>query len=643
MTPRLVLAAWCLVTLVGAALDTLWIRLTHEHRPPEPRLAFEALLLWGALAALALVPAALVARFPRGRRAGAVRFTLTLLVCALAPVVAHATLDRHTSLGGDLSALKAPGPWLEAGAACALLVGLAFALAKVAHVVGAGRAAGLAVVLALAGLAWSSFAGAPEAGARAAAPPRALGASGASSERPNLLLLVWDTARATSLNVYGYDRDTTPELAALADRSLVFSNARSASVFTLTSHLSMLTGVYPSHHGASLTRQYFDPRETPTVARQLQQAGYRTGAFVGTDVLRADTGVVDGFEHFDDLVDPPVTYGLGWALVHDVQSIVAKRVPGLYNDGRPHWIQDFQRPADDVLPRALEWIRADDPRPWFCFVNLYDVHWPYVPAPEFEDAWVEPYDGPVDGFLFRSDDWVPGTELGDPDHRHLTQLYDGELAELDRKVDAFLSELELDDVGLILTSDHGEAFGEAGRYEHFDILEPQVRVPLIVKPPGSTEARWSDAPVSGIDVAPTLLAMAGIQGSERTGRNLLDVAHAAGRERPLLVENRDKMTVDEFRVALYQGPWKLVRNGAGDDATWELFDLRDDPLGERDVSAEEPEQVRLLRDRFEALRATWGATDELGAGVANSGAMAGLGYLDQGEDTGAEAPREGRE
>ena len=621
-----VLTALYLVTLAGAATDAVWIRITHEHRAAEPRVVLEALVLWALFTLAALVPALLVERVLGRRKQSAVRFTATLFVCTFAPVVVHAMLDRHTSLGGDLSALAAPRPWLEAGGAFVALLLCGWVLVRVAGAVGPARAAGAAVLLAVGGLGWGAFAGAGASGGALASAPVA-------AERPNLLLLVWDTARAQSLNLYGYDRDTTPELAALADRSLVFSNARSASVFTLTSHLSMLTGVYPSHHGASLTRQFFDPRKTPSVAQALRAAGYRTGAFVGTDVLRADTGVVEGFEHFDDLVDPPITYGLAWGLVHDVQSIAAKAVPSLYNDGRPHWIQDFQRPADDVLPRALEWIRRDDPRPWFCFVNLYDVHWPYVPAPEYEEAWVDDYDGPVDGFVFRSDDWVKGTELGERDHAHLTQLYDGELAELDRKVDAFLSELDLDSVGVILTSDHGEAFGEAGRYEHFDILEPQVRIPLLVKPPGSGGPAWSDQPVSGIDVAPTLFALAGLPVPDGlTGRSLLELLETPDNGRPLLVENRDKMTLDEFRIALYQGPWKLVRNGVGDAATWELFDLREDPLGEHDRAADEPDQVQLLQARFEALRAAWGAADELGSGLANADAMAGLGYLDQGEE-----------
>lgn len=626
LSARSVLGALVLTTLVGAAVDAVWIRCAYEHRAPEPRLALEALGLWAACALGALIPAAVLEALLRRRGPGTVRFPFLLLGCAFAPVALHAALDRHTSLGGDLSALRAPGPWLEAGGALLALVLASLGLAKLARAVGARRAAVGAAGLAVAALGWAAFAGSASGAAPTAAP-------GAGSDRPNLLLLVWDTTRAPSLNVYGHDRDTTPELAELAERALVFSNARSASVFTLTSHLSMLTGVYPSHHGASLTRQFFDPRETPSVARALAAAGYRTGAFVGTDVLRADTGVIDGFEHFDDLVDPPITYGLLWGLVHDLQSIAAKAVPALYNDGRPHWIQDFQRPADDVLPRALAWIRRDDPRPWFCFINLYDVHWPYVPAPEFEKAWVEAYDGPVDGFLFRSDDWVRGTELSGRDHRHLTQLYDGELAELDGKVDAFLAALDLDDVGVILTSDHGEAFGEAGRYEHFDILEPQVRIPLLVKPPGSGEGARIDAPASGVDVAPTLLALAGLPVPEGLfGRDLVEVAAEPDRDRVLLVENRDKMTLEEFRIALYDGDWKLVRNGVGDDATWELFDLRDDPLGERDRAADEPERVRTMRERFDALRAAWGAEDEVGAGLANPDAMAGLGYLDQGED-----------
>jgi len=464
-----------------------------------------------------------------------------------------------------------------------------------------------------------------------------------------VLLLVWDTARSKSLSLTGYDRSTTPHLDQLAEDSLVFTTARSVSGYTLTSHLSMLTGVYPSHHGARMVRQRFDPSSTPPVAQDFLEAGYRTGAFVGTGVLRAQTGIDWAFEVFDDQVDPPVCDTYAWALVHDVQALGAKLVPALEFNGLPHWIQDFQRPASEVLASAAEWIGNGDPRPWFCMVNLYDVHWPYLPARESRERWVEAYDGPIDGYLTRSNSFEKGYLLDDADHRHLTHLYDGEMYELDAVVDAFLARIDLADgnTALVLTSDHGEAFGEEGRYEHDDILEAQLRVPLLVRPAGGTEGRQIDTPVSGIDVTPTLLDLAGLPtgapgapgatGSEGppgrfTGQSLLAIE--PGQDRVLLVEDRDHLDPTDVRIALYQGHWKLVRRGVGDEMRWYLVDLRP-PLQElTDRKEQHPEVFGELQARFDQLRARWGAddvADQETGGDGNLDALQGLGYADKDE------------
>jgi arylsulfatase A-like enzyme len=213
----------------------------------------------------------------------------------------------------------------------------------------------------------------------------------------------------------------------------VFEDSLSASTFTFTSHLSMLTGVHPVTHGAHLLDMRFDPARARSIAEDLAAAGYRTGGFVGTDVLSGRTGIARGFEVWDDQVDPPVCDTLAWGFVHDLQALAAKSVAALRFDGRPHWIQDFQRPADEVLGRALAWIRRADPRPWFCFVNLYDVHWPYLPEGE-GGRLVRPYDGPVDGFLFRSDRWRSGYRMRAEDEAHVRDLYDGEVFDLDARV-----------------------------------------------------------------------------------------------------------------------------------------------------------------------------------------------------------------
>jgi arylsulfatase A-like enzyme len=207
-------------------------------------------------------------------------------------------------------------------------------------------------------------------------------------------------------------------------------------------------------------------------------------------------------------------------------------------------------------------------------------------------------------------------------------LYDAELWSLDREVDRFLARLDLGRTAVVLTSDHGEAFGEHGQYEHKDVLECHTRVPLLVRPAGSEDGREVREPVHGIDVAPTLLALAGLAPStEQLGVNLLG---PIGSERILLVENRDNVDPSLVKLALYAGDWKLVQE-VGRDRTprWRLYDVAQDPAESQDRATDRPEVVERLRAELEALRARWGADDERDGRVQrvdNPDALDALGY-----------------
>jgi arylsulfatase A-like enzyme len=652
------LAALPFLALIFGAIDTLLVRWSHDHRALDAALFWQACLLWLAYGVIALVPATLVPWWRRRKRSDAAPHTANDEVLGLAawtggPVLLHARLNQYTGIGGDLSGLLSFGALF--GVLLTVLV-LFVVIALTRFLLSRAGALRLGVGLALASVALGLLVSFHEdtGGAHA---DLATEAASEDGKRPNVLLLVCDTTRARSLSLHGYRRErqggepasTTPNLDRLASDALVFENARSVSSYTFTSHLSMLTGVYPSHHGARLVRQTFNPYETPTVVEDFRRAGYRTGAFVGTGVLRAQTGFAWAFEEYDDQVDPPVCDTFAWAVLHDVQSVAAEFIPFFHNNGLPHWIQDFQRPAEEVLANAAAWIDEPDPRPWFCLVNLYDVHWPYVPSEQARAEWVEPYDGPVDGYLKRSDHFAQhkealreNPELLEQGKEHVKQLYDAEMWELDQKVDAFLGGLDLEQTALLMTSDHGEAFGEQGRWEHDDILESQLRVPFLVRPAGGVPGgRRIDWPVSGIDVGPTLLSLGGVapftgRASDENllrflGADLLKVAEDPPAPRAILVEDRDHLDRKDIRLAFYEEHWKLVRLGFEDEIEWQLFDLAADPAGRDDVAEEHPQVVERLSGRLDELRAVWGVSDreDSQAGVnANADALKALGYTD---------------
>ncbi len=620
-----VLGAVVVLAVAFGAVDSVLARRALPHRPVEARLFLEAVALWLAYGVAALVPAWVTLRVlarlrkekEKGEAASPGRTVGAVVFWTAFPVVGHTALDRFTGEGQNVSGLSSPLPWLVLLLTIAAVVAAAWGVAWLLGRVRARLAGGVALLVALpVGFLFPLSVGASP------------GARSAAGDKPNLLLIVWDTCRADHVEPYGYERNTTPRLAEFAADALVYEDARSASVFTFTSHLSMLTGVMPSTHGARLLRTQYDPRRARTLPEVLREAGYRTGAFVGTDVLAGRTGIRHGFDVYDDRVDPRVCDTHAWKLLHDVQAVLALAIPALRNNGRPHWIQDFQRPADGVLANALEWIREDDGRPWFCMVNLYDVHWPYLPGEEARDALVREYNGALNGFLFRADGYDKSYEPTAEDARHVADLYDAEIFELDGAVDGFLDQLDLDDTAVLITSDHGEAFGEAGHWKHEHVFEPQLRIPFLLRLPGGERAGRVPGPVSGIDVAPTLLGLAGVAAPEEVeGLDLLATPPAA--ERLIQVEDRDHLDPTDVRLAIYRGPWKLVRRGLGDARSYVLHDLRNDPVGEVDVAAAHPEVFDELVGILEDLRRELDEIEAQEAGDlgAQADALRALGYL----------------
>lgn len=616
------LRALLVLVPLAAAIETVLLRVRTPWRAHGFILYLQAGLLWLALGLLACVPAALTMRV-LGRAAPKRVETLAAVLAGwmVGPVVLHHVLDRYTGARGNALPLASGRPWGEAALALMVLV---LSLLCLARLLGRWRPGQVALVVGLLSLAAGSLL--PWRGRSAAA-----GGTRSAADAPNLLLLVWDTTRSDRLQPYGFERATTPGLQRFAEEAWTFEDSVSTACFTFSSHVSLLTGVYPSVHGARFVKMRYDPRRAASLAATLRSNGYRTGGFVGTDVLTGKSGLRYGFDLYEDQVDPPVCDSYGWRVVHDLQAVLARHFEGLRNNGQPHWFEDFQRPAEEVLARALQWIERDDPRPWFCFVNLYDAHWPYVPCDSAARELVTPYEGALDGYLFRSDRWRAGTTIGDADQRHVSELYEAELLELDRRVDAFLAALELEAGGtaVLITSDHGEAFGEAGRWKHEDISEPQVRVPLMLRlPEVRPTGKRVRGPVSGVDVAPTLLALAGVEAPE--GIDGIDlVAESPQPDRVILVEDRDHLDVGDVRVALYRSPFKLVRRGLGEDITYRLHDLRYDSLDQVDVQDEHPEVfrelVQLLTERrlaFDASEAE--AAVQLGD---QTDALRALGYM----------------
>ena len=207
----------------------------------------------------------------------------------------------------------------------------------------------------------------------------------------NVLLVTLDTTRADHIGVYGFDQVDTPVIDGLAARGVTFMRAYASTPLTLPSHTSLFTGTHPPYHGVRDNGVHVAPEGLQTLAESFQQAGYRTGAFVGAFVLDSRWGLAQGFDRYFDEFEVP-----------EQRAIFLGRV---------------QRPGSEVIDAALAWAREDDTTPFFMWVHLYDPHTPYEPPEPFRSRYADrPYVGEIawtDSLVGRLISWLDDSGQSD--------------------------------------------------------------------------------------------------------------------------------------------------------------------------------------------------------------------------------------
>jgi arylsulfatase A-like enzyme len=429
---------------------------------------------------------------------------------------------------------------------------------------------------------------------------------------PNVLFLVLDTVRAKSLGLYGYPRDTTPRLAGLASRGVRFTEARSAAPWTLPSHATMFTGMWPSelfeYPEEALDDSY------PTLAEFLGENGYATAGFVAnTYYCNAGYGLARGFDHYEDFYETFDTTP-SEVLRH---SVIGRRVVEMIGDVetiRP----DGRKDADRINRDFLEWLSTRRGRPFFAFLNYFDAHAPYLPPPAADRHFGLRPVTPADNQALAS--WQKLT--GPPDDPRMIELardaYDDCIAYLDAALGRLFDELDrrgvLEDTLVVLTSDHGEAIGEHQLFGHGrSLYREELHVPLVVVKPGRVPSgKVVTEPVGLRDLPATIVELLGL--SDRSpfpGRSLASlwanetgvVSPGAGVVRSE-VTLRLKATTKKDRPPALRGPMtsivsegmSYIRNA---DGTEELYRLADDPAELKNLA--ESEAARPALGRLRAL------------------------------------------
>lgn len=434
------------------------------------------------------------------------------------------------------------------------------------------------------------------------------GAGAAATHLPpvrNLIFILVDTLRADHLPIYGYARDTSPNLTRLAGASLLLLDARSQASCTFPSVNSMLTSRSPSEFLGQPDGRIGLPAGIPALAEILQAHGFRTAAVSASPIVRASPG------HFN----PHGGFGRGFDTFEE----------GCVWKG-----------ADCVTDQALPHL-ARDGRPLFLYLHYLDPHGPYAPPPAHrrrfalgrpEKAFVRNGDPlPIARWLYEKG---PDPGVTAADLAFLAALYDEKIAFFDAQLGRLLDRLRaggwLDDSLVLLAADHGEEFLEHGDIKHCrNLFDSTIRTPLVLRVPGAAPRRVDDA-VENLDIVPTVLDLLGVPGGGAA-------AGFEGRSLRPLVEGRPLPRGRQWAAqgalrSVSDGRFKLIEDLAAHRAA--LYDLTADPGETRDVLAAH----RRDAQRLHAQLAAWLARTEGGAAGRQQQAaeaarrLRSLGYLE---------------
>lgn len=379
----------------------------------------------------------------------------------------------------------------------------------------------------------------------------------------NIILITVDTLRFDHLNPYGYRLPTSPRISELASESLLFQRAYTPVPKTLPATASMMTGAPPGETGVRYNGDNLET-ERATIAETMKQAGFRTVGIVSSPLLTAGSGFERGFDVYDDKLDEPVP-------------------PAGFRE----------RNASRTTEAACSAIEAEAAagKRFFAWIHYMDPHGPYSPPPGSDSLF---YDGP--GRML-PDNLIPDYQRieGVRSSGRYRALYDAEISTVDAAIGDFLDflgERDLFDESLIiLTADHGEGLGEHGYYyEHGACLyEHQVRVPLLVKFPGSRLSGGIVLPtVSLLDIFPTInwCVDAASLSDPGFGTNLFALAMLKERSSHDIFLESDNTAFggnEKIFGMVRNGEWKLIKHP---DNSLELYDLSIDKGEQFNIAGE---------------------------------------------------------
>jgi len=397
------------------------------------------------------------------------------------------------------------------------------------------------------------------------------------SKGPNIILISIDALRADHLSCYGYHRNTSPNIDQLAREGVLFKNCFSQATWTLPSHASIFLSQYVWRHKLDDKKKRMG-NSNVTVAEILKDRNYTTWAFVGGGFVSAKYGFSRGFEIYED------------------------KIPG-----RPGRYE-----ISSYINKLLSWLESIKSRKFFLFIHTCDVHGPYNPPSPYFHLYMKSHYERIKTPKGIQLEKLNTLELTSEEIKYIMAVYDGCINYVDDRLGELfekLTHLGIDDNTIIIvTADHGEAFGEHGKLGHHGkpYIE-ELQVPLIMKGPGIPRNRIYENWAQHIDIIPTILEILNIpQRKELQGRSLLPLMNNCDLEEGFKTysfgQDKDKPQCP-FSMSLRTKEWTYIMNQDGPD---ELYDRINDPKEQDNVIEKRPMIAQKLKEELEDFIALTG-------------------------------------
>jgi arylsulfatase A-like enzyme len=437
-------------------------------------------------------------------------------------------------------------------------------------------------------------------------------------ENPNIIIIVLDAGRFDYLSCYGFPQEITPHIDRLAQEGVLFENATTVAPWTVPSHASMFTGLYPNQHQANWNTLKIK-EGIPTIFDIVRQKNYKVGAFVANDTL------IYPCEIFGKDAD---VYGL-------------KRHGRSKNDsGFVDGFKQEESNCEKITSYFVEWLSKGAIQPCMLYFNYYDLHSKYEAIEPFRSKYVSPEDEVVlaeigDRFSLHFKEMNREAVVTKEQIRAMRNLYKAKMAAIDQNVGRVISLLQenkmLDNTVLFITADHGDTLGDhtyPSFHHQFSIYNALTRIPLIVYSPliKSRAKRVAVPFIQNIDIFPTVLDLCGVDTSAH-----LNGSAAVSLSEYLFTDSTKKPR--DYAISMYEAPKKFVNwnkkyvNPAyirkllaiqderyklifSDDDKIELYDIIADPQEQTSIASDLPEICRKLKNKFEEVINNFGGWNE---------------------------------